>query len=403
MKKFCALIFLFLTVATAIADGPFRAHRFDVFRVMPVQRDNVVFLGNSITNMHVWGEAWGDAKVLNRGVSGATSGEIREHLDDIIFGHPKELYLMIGTNDGMDDMKNIDIVIDNTREILTRLVEETPETKVYLQTLLPSTWNRTIDCIESCNAQLIELVKSSFPMVTIVDTYHAVKGIIEGENSSDRLHISAKAYQMWMEEIQRAGGMKGFQIQYDNTCEGRDYAVGGSNGMRNSYFANLPLMGNDILFIGDEFVNGGEWAELLHNPFVKNRGYSWGYGGMSCKEYLKSLPYIYGVNRKDNGIPQQVILYAGTQNPHDLESYKALVNAILERSSRLILVSIVNDGEELNDFMRQLAQEDDRIDYADIASGMEPYMDGVYVMGKGYLHAAKIIGQVLQEKQLIKY
>ena len=36
------------------ADEPFRNHRYDALRVLPVDSTDVVFVGNSITNMHEW-------------------------------------------------------------------------------------------------------------------------------------------------------------------------------------------------------------------------------------------------------------------------------------------------------------------------------------------------------------
>lgn len=56
-----------------VADGPFRHHRYDAFKALRVNSDNIVFVGNSITNMHEWCEAFGNPKVLNRGNSDAFS------------------------------------------------------------------------------------------------------------------------------------------------------------------------------------------------------------------------------------------------------------------------------------------------------------------------------------------
>lgn len=53
MKKLLSLTLslLFVTIAAFAAD-PFRSHRYDVFKVLPLNEDNVVFVGNSITHMH---------------------------------------------------------------------------------------------------------------------------------------------------------------------------------------------------------------------------------------------------------------------------------------------------------------------------------------------------------------
>ncbi|MCF0212405.1 MAG: hypothetical protein HUK17_05885 [Bacteroidales bacterium] len=399
MRAHLLLIVALLSLLTAKADGPFRAHRQDIFHVLPIGADNVVFLGNSITNMHPWCEAWGDARVLNRGTSGALSGELIEHLDPIIAGHPKELYLMVGTNDADDT----ELIINNTRTILQRLTTETPQTRLFLQTLLASdVGKRSIAFIEETNRRLAELIEREFPQVTLVDTYHAVTGILDGTHSNDRLHLSAEGYRQWMIEIQRVGGMEGYTIQYDSTCRGRDYVMSGSNGMRNSYFANLPVMGDDILFVGDEFVCGGEWAELLGDARVKNRGYMWGFGGLPYMHYANSLPYILGRNRKESVAPKQILLYAGSYEvangvDFNLENYKTLVDIIRLTlpDARLTLVSLVphpdRDVAPLNAYMQRLAKADPMIDYADICTGMEAYMKGPYVMGEGYLHAAKIL------------
>ena len=53
MKRFSTFLAALLCTATAIfADGPFRNHRYDSFKVLDVTSDNIVFIGNSITDMH---------------------------------------------------------------------------------------------------------------------------------------------------------------------------------------------------------------------------------------------------------------------------------------------------------------------------------------------------------------
>ena len=43
---------------------------------------------------------------------------------------------------------------------------------------------------------------------------------------------------------------------------------------RATLFELLPIKSTDIVFLGDSQTNGCEWAELLGNPNVKNRGIS---------------------------------------------------------------------------------------------------------------------------------
>ena len=84
----------------ARADEPFRNHRYDSFRVLPVDSTDVVFVGNSITNMHEWWEAFGSMQnVKNRGVSGAVTHEALANIRAVANGKPKKMFLLIGTND----------------------------------------------------------------------------------------------------------------------------------------------------------------------------------------------------------------------------------------------------------------------------------------------------------------
>ena len=55
-NRWITLFFCLLAgLSTALADGPFRNHRYDAFKVLKTSTsDNIVFIGNSITNMHEW-------------------------------------------------------------------------------------------------------------------------------------------------------------------------------------------------------------------------------------------------------------------------------------------------------------------------------------------------------------
>lgn len=53
MKRFATLLACFIASTVLVfADLPFRNHRYDTFKVLDVASDHIVFIGNSITNMH---------------------------------------------------------------------------------------------------------------------------------------------------------------------------------------------------------------------------------------------------------------------------------------------------------------------------------------------------------------
>ena len=88
MKKLLSFaLCLLFTVAQMSAADPFRSHRYDVFKVLPLNEQNIVFVGNSITNMHEWWEAFGsEGRIVNRGVWGTFIGETVQHIEAVAMG-----------------------------------------------------------------------------------------------------------------------------------------------------------------------------------------------------------------------------------------------------------------------------------------------------------------------------
>ena len=140
MKKFyLALLAALLSAVTAWADEPFRRHRYDGFKALTTNEESIVFIGNSITNMHEWWEAFDNPAILNRGTSGAVSDEMLDNLETVLAGRPAKIFLMIGTNDlGTAGLNTAAHVAGNVRAALTRCRRESPATQVYVQSILPS-------------------------------------------------------------------------------------------------------------------------------------------------------------------------------------------------------------------------------------------------------------------------
>ena len=100
MKK--AILFaaaLFVAVAS-FAQNEYNYQKRSLFEQLPIRGNDIVFLGNSITDGCEWAELFNNRHIKNRGISADRSGWLLDRLDPIVNGHPKKLFLMIGTNDG---------------------------------------------------------------------------------------------------------------------------------------------------------------------------------------------------------------------------------------------------------------------------------------------------------------
>ena len=149
-NRISALLAAVIIALTALADGPFREHRYDSFKATPTEPGQIIFAGNSITNMHSWFEAFGShQEVIGRGNSGGFAYELLDNLESYIDSKPAKFFVMIGTND-ISSGQSVDVTARRIQTIVRRVRLESPETYVYVQSILPRSSNPKPD-YELCN------------------------------------------------------------------------------------------------------------------------------------------------------------------------------------------------------------------------------------------------------------
>ena len=426
MKKLLSLtLCLLFAVAQMFAADPFRSHRYDVFKVLPLNEQNTVFVGNSITNMHEWWEAFGsEGNIVNRGVWGTFIGETVQHIEAVAMGKPKKVFFMVGTNDlGKNGSRNIDDIIENTRIMVERLQKVSPATEIYIQGILPSVYNRVIEQLEETNERLKELCDEYG--ITYIDLWDDLFSLTQDNTHTlDGLHMKASGYQIWTNKIQEYVGAS---TVYPDDCaalQGTNGISNASYAMRATIFSMLPVNEGDILIIGDEMIHGGEWHELLRNDKVKNRGSGWGYTGPGLDVMLKEIPLILNT-RSGSCKPSKVLLYAGAGEVNGSaalstieNNYKSVIAKIKECApdAKVCLMSLqpttnvsTNTGRVVpfNNLLKAIADADEKIEYIDIYTGFESnnvasgdYFSGSYLNGFGYVKVAQCIAESLADEAL---
>jgi len=101
----------------------------------------IVFLGDSMTDEGDWSKLFPNSPVENRGIGGDTTLGVLNRLDQVIALKPSQIFLMIGTND-LCFNRSIPDTMTNYNNILNRLHTELPDTKIYIESVLP--FNETI-------------------------------------------------------------------------------------------------------------------------------------------------------------------------------------------------------------------------------------------------------------------
>lgn len=401
-----------LVAASAFADGPFRNHRYDSFQATPTEPGQIVFAGNSITNMHSWFEAFGSNQdVIGRGNSGGFATEILTHLESYIDSKPRKLFLMIGTNDISSGTAYTKTAKD-IQIICKRIRLESPETEVYLETILPRSANAKPD-YELCNDLTREYVASlNDPKVHLIDLSEVMAPLGNaGKRNTwtcwDGLHPRVVGYSAWCHYIQ---DLVGYPTVYaDNITEEMQTnpaALNNSAGGRAEQFAFYPVKEGDVLFYGDDTVHQGEWHELLRSDKVKDRGGFWGWGGynlVQAKAIVKNSLENQAVK------PAKIFLFYGVGGK-DETNYRALVDEAKAQApqAEVYIVSLTPSTDastnttnvNFNEKLKAIAQQKG-CTYVDIYTPMNAdisknIMSTNYVSGRGYIVIANELAKYIE-------
>ena len=211
--------FLLIPVLALAAAGTLRAQgvystyyyqRASLFEVLPVGAEDIVFVGNSITDGCEWRELFDNPHVKNRGISGDTTMGVYDRLGAILPGRPAKIFLMIGINDLSRGIAP-QTVVENTRRILDRIRTESPQTRVYLQSLLPVSdayglfaghTARRGD-IPGINEALQQMAAETGAVY--VDLFSlfvdAETGKMNTAYSNDGLHLLGRGYLVWRDAV----------------------------------------------------------------------------------------------------------------------------------------------------------------------------------------------------------
>lgn len=217
MKKACliavlTLLFAFNLAAQQSEYSTFYYQRASILEKLPIDSTDIVFLGNSITNFGEWGEFFNNIHIKNRGISGDRTTSVFARLNTILPGKPQKIFLMIGVND-LEHRASPDSVVNGIIRIAERIAKESPDTKLYIQSILPVNdqfgkfpkhTNKGAEIIE-INKRIENYCKSN--KLIFIDLYSAFKNKdnekMNPEYTNDGLHLMGDGYMLWIKLISK--------------------------------------------------------------------------------------------------------------------------------------------------------------------------------------------------------
>lgn len=178
----------------------------------PVDSTDVVMVGDGLTEYAGdWNKLLQWRHIRNRGIAGDRIKGVALRLHSVLQGKPKALFLMAGTNDILEK-ETLPTVLHDYIDLINLVRETSPETKLYVQSLLPV--NETFsneklsgmtNTIASFNVQLRHYCERHHVGYINIFKRFVRYGTNEmrRELTSDGLHLTPFGYKVWAFELKK--------------------------------------------------------------------------------------------------------------------------------------------------------------------------------------------------------
>ena len=170
--------------------------------------ENTVFVGDSLTEgLSYYGYQEIDHVIAERGTSiEQAMGRIKK----IAKPKPDYVFVMLGINDLNYSIYTLDDIEANYIKLVEKLHDKMPETRIYIESLLPVTRNYEKEHKLLANKRINKLNKrlkkiaDKYDYTTYLDVhskYVTSKGCLSSKISSDGYHLQPDAYEKWVKLV----------------------------------------------------------------------------------------------------------------------------------------------------------------------------------------------------------
>lgn len=199
---------LSVTAPAALADE-YWDQKTSLYEILPVSGNDIVFLGNSITDGGEFAELFNMPNIKNRGIRADIITGVEKRVSQVTTGHPKKIFLLIGINDVSHGLTVAELARRYER-LVRRIRSESPQTRLYLQSVMPV--NNSLEryknlkgkeeTIKEFNSRIAEIAEANG--AEYVDLWPALadkSGNLPLTYTNDGLHLNGRGYRVWTDAI----------------------------------------------------------------------------------------------------------------------------------------------------------------------------------------------------------
>ncbi|MFP4119890.1 GDSL-type esterase/lipase family protein [Coleofasciculus sp.] len=145
---------------------------------------------------------------LNQGISGENSRQILERLSAFSQTRPDTIYVMAGTNDLRQGVRDR-VILDNTRQIIQRLRQNHPQAQIIVQSILPTRLPAIkSDRIRNLNQHIAAIAQQEGAgYLNLHSLFVNNQGQMQRELTTDGIHLARRGYAVWQEALNYADAL----------------------------------------------------------------------------------------------------------------------------------------------------------------------------------------------------
>ncbi|HAC63696.1 MAG TPA: G-D-S-L family lipolytic protein [Cyanothece sp. UBA12306] len=177
------------------------------FQQLPNSEQEIIFLGDSLTDQGNWSELLKNGDIINRGIAGDTTDGVLNRINEVIESKPQKIFIMIGINDIWNENKILNDLITNYQQILTIFKTQIPKTQVYIQSILPinnEQYSINVDNnqILAVNEELKKIAsKFNYQYLDLHSKFVEQSNQLNPEYTNDGVHLNLQGYLLWTDII----------------------------------------------------------------------------------------------------------------------------------------------------------------------------------------------------------